>query len=354
MNIRRIALLLAVTLVVGAGVWAAEEGNSHVVILASGGTIAGSAETQTQAGYTSGQVGVEVLINAVPQLSELAEITGEQVANVGSQDMTDAIWLKLAKRVNEIAAKPEVDGIVITHGTDTIEETGYFLNLAVKTDKPVVMTAAMRPSTALSADGPLNIFNAVGVAADPDARGRGVLIVANDDIHGARGITKTSTTDVQTFMSPERGLIGVSLYGVNRYFRYPYRTHTSGSEFSVADVESLPRVDVIYVTADVSPDLIDSAVANGAKGLVTAGVGNGNMTAAALEAVRRAIAKGVVVVRSSRVPAGSVGRNVEINDDEVGTVASGELNPAKARVLLKLALLKTTDPAKIQDLFDRY
>ena len=337
------------------GAWADHHGEKpKIVILATGGTIAGSAETQTQAGYTSGQVGVDILIDAVPQIEDLAEVTGEQIANVGSQDMSDAIWLKLANRINELAASDEVDGIVITHGTDTIEETGYFLNLAVKTDKPVVMTAAMRPSTALSADGPLNIFNAVAVAADPEARGRGVLIVANDDIHGARGITKTSTTDVQTFMSPERGLIGVSLYGVNRYFRYPYRLHTTESEFSVAAVDALPRVDVVYITADVSPDLIDCAVASGAKGLITAGVGNGNMTGPALEAVKRAVAKGVVVVRSSRVPSGSVGRNVEVNDDEVGSVASGELNPAKARVLLKLALLKTKDATTIQDYFDRY
>jgi L-asparaginase len=333
---------------------AAQEVKPRIVILATGGTIAGSADTQTQAGYTSGQVGIAALLGAVPQLSELAEVSGEQVSNVGSQDMSDAIWLALAKRVNALQSGAEVDGIVITHGTDTIEETAFFLNLVVKGDKPVVMTAAMRPSTALSADGPLNIFNAVAVAADAEARGRGVLIAVNDDIHGARSITKTNTTDVQTFQSPERGLIGVSLYGVNRFFRFPYRKHTSSSEFSLEGVEALPRIDVIYITADVSPDLIDSAVKSGAKGLVTAGVGNGNMTGPALEAVERARKKGVVVVRSSRVPGGSVGRNVEVNDDEVGTVASGELNPAKARVLLKLALLKTKDPAQIQDYFDTY
>jgi len=326
----------------------------HIVILATGGTIAGSAETQTQAGYTSGQVGVDVLIAAVPQLEKLARITGEQISNVGSQDMNDAIWLKLAKRINELAAKDDVDGIVITHGTDTIEETGYFLDLVVHTRKPVVMTAAMRPSTALSADGPLNIFNAVGVAADPKAAGRGVMIVANDDIHDARSITKTNTTDVQTFMSPERGLLGVCLYGKNRWFRYPYKLHTYESELSVDGVNELPRVDVIYITAGVSPDLIDCAVAKGAKGIVTAGVGNGNMTGDALKAVERAVKKGVVVVRSSRVTAGSTGRNVEIKDDEIGTVASGGLNPAKARVLLKLVLLKTSDPTKVQEYFDRY
>lgn len=297
---------------------------------------------------------METLINAVPQLKELANITGEQISNVGSQDMTDMIWLKLANRLKEILASDDVDGVVITHGTDTIEETAYFLNLVVKSDKPVVLTAAMRPSTALSADGGLNIFNAVAVAKDSESKGRGVLVVVNDDIHGSRGITKTHTTDVQTFMSPEGGLIGVSLYGVNRYFRYPYKKHTSESEFSVDGVQALPRVDVIYITADVSPDLIDSAVEKGAKGIVTAGVGNGNMTGPALEAVQRAIAKGVVVVRSTRVPSGLVGRNVEVNDDEVGTVVSGELNPAKARILLKLALLKTSDAARIQSYFDTY
>jgi L-asparaginase len=346
---------LAIAILVAVGAHADEHpAKARVVILATGGTIAGSAETQTQAGYTSGQVGVEVLIAAVPQITDLAEVSGEQIANVGSQDMSDAIWLQLANRINELQTDEDVDGIVITHGTDTIEETGYFLNLVVKGDKPVVMTAAMRPSTALSADGPLNIFNAVAVAADPEARGRGVLIAVNDDIHGARSIIKTSPTDVQTFHSPEVGLMGASLYGVNRFFRIPFRNHTSTSIFSSKGVKSLPRVDVIYITADVSADLIDSAVANGAKGLVTAGVGNGNMTGAALEAVQRAIKKGVVVVRASRVPWGAVGRNVEVNDDEVGTVASGRLNPAKARVLLKLALLKTKDAAKIQEYFNTH
>ena len=341
-------------ILLAASAWAQAADKPNIVILATGGTIAGSAESQTQAGYTSGQVGVDVLINAVPQIKDLADISGEQVANVGSQDMSDAIWLDLAGRINTLLAKSDVDGIVITHGTDTIEETAYFLNLVVNSDKPVVMTAAMRPSTALSADGPLNIFNAVAVAADPDAAKRGVLVVANDDIHGARAFTKTSTTDVQTFRSIEYGLVGVSLSGKNRWSRAPFRRHTSGSDFSVKGVDKLPRVEVIYITADTSPDLIDAAVATGAKGLVTAGVGNGNMTGPALIAVKKAVESGVVVVRSTRVTSGAVGRNVEVNDDEVGTVASAELNPARARVLLKLALLKTSDTGKIQQYFYDY
>lgn len=331
---------------------AAEKPN--IMILATGGTIAGSAQSQTQAGYTSGQVGVEVLINAVPQIQDIANISGEQVANVGSQDMSDAIWLTLAARINALLASPEVDGIVITHGTDTLEETSYFLNLVVKSDKPVVLTAAMRPSTALSADGPLNIYNAVAVAADPEAAKRGVLVVVNDDIHGARSFTKTSTTDVQTFRSIEYGLIGASLYGDNRWFRVPFRKHTRQSELLLDGADKLPRVDVIYITADTSPDLIDSAVKNGAAGIVTAGVGNGNMNGPALDAVKAAVKAGVVVVRSTRVTSGTVGRNVEVNDDEVGTVASAELNPARARVLLKLALLKTTDTTVIQNYFYTY
>ncbi|AQA20151.1 L-asparaginase 2 [Halioglobus japonicus] len=325
-----------------------------ITILATGGTIAGSAETQTQAGYTSGQVGVETLLAAVPQLKELADVSGEQVVNVGSQDMSDAIWLDLASRINTLLATKKTEGIVITHGTDTIEETAYFLNLVVDSDKPVVMTAAMRPSTALSADGPLNIYNAVAVAADIRASGRGVLVVANDDIHSARAVTKTNTTDVQTFVSPERGLIGTTLYGKNTFFRTPYRAHTSGSDFSLKGVKALPRVDIIYMHANFSADIIDAAVANGAKGLVIAGVGNGNMTTEAQAAVARATGAGVAVVRSSRVVSGATGRNVETDDDKLGTVASGELNPAKARVLLKLALLTTKDASDIQAMFDKY
>lgn len=354
MNVLSRILLLGLTLLAGNASLAGETMKPNIVILATGGTIAGAAETGTQAGYTSGQVGVETLIKAVPQMGELANISGEQVANVGSQDMNDEIWLKLAGRINELLASDNVDGVVITHGTDTIEETAYFLNLVVHSGKPVVMTAAMRPATALSADGPLNIYNAVAVAADPESAGRGVLVVINDDIHGARGMTKTSTTDVQTFVSAERGVIGATLYGENRYFRTPYRTHTADSEFSVDGVTSMPRVDVIYISAGVSPDLIDAAVANGAKGLVTAGVGNGNMTGDALAAVERARKKGVVVVRSTRVTSGTVGRNVETDDDGLGTVASGELNPAQSRVLLKLVLMKTTEPAAVQAFFNKY
>jgi L-asparaginase len=327
----------------------------HIVILATGGTIAGSGESQTAAGYTSGAVTVDALINAVPQVKDMADITGEQIASIGSQDMNDEVWLKLAKRCNELLAKPDVAGVVITHGTDTLEETAYFLDLTVKSTKPVVMTGSMRPSTAMSADGPLNIYNAVGIVIDPKAKGRGVLVTVDDDIHSAHDVVKTHSTDVGTFGSGEAGLVGVALFGKNTWYRVPEHMNTAKSELALAPtVTALPRVDIIYAHANMSPDIITSAVANGAKGIVIAGVGDGNMTAPALEACKAAIAKGVVVVRSSRTNGGIMRRNIEVNDDQVGTIASMQLNPGKARALLQCALLKTTDRTKIQDYFDRY
>ncbi len=326
----------------------------HIVIIATGGTIAGSADSKTSVGYTSGAVTVDALIAAVPTLKDIARITGEQVASIGSQDMCDSVWLKLAARVNVVLAADSIDGVVITHGTDTMEETAYFLQLVVKSKKPVVLTGSMRPSTALSADGPLNIFNAVAIAGDPAAVGRGVLVAANDDIHSARDITKTNTTDVQTFESPEYGLVGTTLYGKQTFFRGPYRKHTLDSEFSVKDVKSMPRVDILYANSDMSADLIDAAVKLGAKGIVIAGVGDGNMTTPALDALTRAAKAGVVCVRSTRLPSGRTWRNSEINDDKLGLVAAGELNPSKSRVLLKLALMKTKDPVQIQKYFEEY
>ncbi len=326
----------------------------RVVIVATGGTIAGAAKSETDAGYKAGEVAVDVLLEAVPQLKDVAQVRGVQVASIGSQDMSDAVWLKLAAEVNALVASPDVDGVVITHGTDTMEETAYFLNLVVKSDKPVVLTGSMRPATAMSADGPLNIYNAVALAADPRAQGRGVLVGVNDDVHGAHAITKTHTTDVETFSSHEEGLVGVCLFGKCDFFRTPTEVNTARSELSVSADQKLPRVDIIYAHADMSPDLIDAAVAKGAKGLVVAGVGDGNMTTPALEALKRARAMGVVVVRASRVGAGIVRRNIEVNDDELGFVAAMGLNPSKARVLLKLALTKSQDPARIQDYFNRY
>jgi L-asparaginase len=350
----RIAVAIVAVLASAQLASAAGKNKANVVILATGGTIAGAAATGTQAGYTSGAVNIDTMIAGVPGITDLANIKGEQISNVGSQDMTFDIMLKLAKRINELAKSPSVDGFVITHGTDTMEDTAFFLNLTVKTDKPVVMVGSMRPSTAVSADGPLNLYNAVGVAADPKAAGRGVLVVMNDWIQGAHSLTKTSTTAVQTFMSPLRGLVGTANYGKNDFFTSPEWKHTTQSEFDITNVTTLPRVDIIYASADMSPDLIECAATNGAKGIVIAGVGNGNMNKASVTAAANAAKKGVVIVRSSRVVTGSVGRNVELNDDQLGFIASDELNPQKARILLTLALLKQRTPEQLQQMFYTY
>lgn len=326
----------------------------HVVVLATGGTIAGAAAEDGSPGYDAGALGIDILLQAVPQAHELARLSGLQVASIGSQDMSDEVWLKLAREVDRQLADDDVAGVVITHGTDTMEETAFFLNLVVKSDKPVVLTGAMRPATALSPDGPLNLYNAVALAASEQARGHGVLVVANDLIHAAREVTKRNTLFVQAFESPNRGPVGGMHFGELRLFREPQRKHTQQSEFTLGDREELPRVDIIYAHANMHGDLIDAAVSLGAKGIVLAGVGNGNSSQAALEALARARAAGVVVVRSSRSSSGTVIRNYEVDDDANGFVVSDGLGAAKARVLLQLALTTTDDPEQIQQYFWSY
>jgi L-asparaginase len=297
---------------------------------------------------------VESLIQAAPGVEKLAKLEGEQIASIGSQDMNDEVWLKLATRANALLREKDVAGIVVTHGTDTMEETAYFLNLVLKSEKPVVLVGSMRPATSTSPDGPLNLYNGVSVAADPDARGLGVMVVANDDLFSARGITKTNTTDVQTMVSPGRGQLGEAYYGENRIYNRPTEKNTAKSEFSLDGVKALPRVDIVYAAEGVDAVPVQAAVAAGARGIVLAGVGDGNATRAMIDALAAAAKQGVVVVRSTRVGTGFVRRNIELNDDQLGFVAAMDLNPQKARVLLRMALTKTADVTKIQKYFEEY
>jgi len=328
--------------------------SSRIRLLATGGTIAGAQAKPGEYGYKSGTFNVQDLISAVPDLDKLAMISGEQVVNIGSQDMNDEVWLKLASRLNAALASPDVDGVVITHGTDTLEETSYFLSLVAHSDKPVVMVGSMRPATAISADGPGNLYNAVATASSSGARGRGVLVELNDEIHYARNVQKTNTSSVQTFSSVNRGPAGLVNTGKIRWFQPMDKRHGTTSDFSVDGLTKLPRVDILYAYPNMSVDLIDAAIKDGAQGLVIAGVGDGNMTQAALDRLAAAAKSGVVVVRSSRVGSGIVYRNNEVDDDKLGLVASGELSPGKSRVLLQLALTKTKDPRAIQTYFDEY
>ncbi len=353
-TLRTIGSMLMLALFVSGMAWGQQKSLPNVVILATGGTIAGAGASSTGSAYTSGQVKIEAMIDAVPNIRNLANLKGEQLSNVGSQDMSVKIWLDLAKRINELLASKECDGIVITHGTDTQEETAFFLNLVVKSDKPVVLTGSMRPSTALSAEGPLNLYNAVAVAANPKSKDYGVLVVMNDEIHSAHNVKKMMTTPVQTFQSPEEGMVGSVSFGDVTYFHKPHGLYCKQSEFSVDGVKALPRVDIFYACADASPDLITAMVKAGAKGIIIAGVGDGNMSAPVLEEVKKAVKAGVSVVRASRVPIGAVLIKGEINDEEFGTVSAGELNPQKARVLLMLALLKNRNRADLQKLFIEY
>lgn len=327
---------------------------ARIRVLATGGTIAGAQAAPGEYGYKAGALDIQQILNGVPGLNKLAVISSEQIVNIPSQDMNDAVWLKLAHRLNEVIASPDVDGVVITHGTDTMEETSYFLSLVVPTEKPIVMVGAMRPATALGADGPANLYNAVAAAASTEARGRGVLVIMNDELHYARNVTKTNTSAMQTFVSMNRGPAGLANTGKINWFQRMDKKLGRASEFSVGGRNSLPRVDVLYAHANMSVDLIEAAVRKGAKGLVIAGVGDGNMTQGALGALAAAVKRGVVVVRSTRVASGIVYRNNEVDDDKLGFVASGELTPGKSRVLLQLALTKTRDANRIQQMFYQY
>ena len=323
----------------------------RVTILAVGGTVAGSGPGSLDASYTSGTVTVDKLIAAVPEINKIATIKGEQISNIGSQEMNNEVWLKLANRVNELLTSGKADGIVITHGTDTMEETAYFLNLVVKSDKPIVFTGAMRNSGSLSADGPLNIYNAVNVAMSKEAAGKGVMVVMNDEIHAAREVTKSDTTAVDTFKSPNSGKIGTAYYGNVKFYMNPTRKHTINSAFDITKIKELPRVDIIYSHSNDNPDFVNLAVKNGAKGIVNAGMGNGNPFPSVLEALGEAVKSGVVVVRGSRVSSGETTMNGEVDDGKYGFLASDNLNAQKARVLLMLALTKTSDKARIQEYF---
>jgi L-asparaginase len=237
-----------------------------------------------------------------------------------------------------------------------MEETGYFLSLVVKSDKPVVLVGSMRPATAIGADGPANLYNAVALATKPEARGLGPLIVLNDEVHFAREAQKLNTTELNTFRSPNRGRAGVINVGNFHSFSKLATLHTTKSEFSVdgKGVNDLPRVDVIYSYANFGPDVVDFLVKQGCKGIVLAGVGDGNSTDAVIAALTQAAKNGVAVVRSSRTGSGVVVRNVEVDDDKLGFIASMELSPQKARVLLMLGLMKTSDPKKLQQYFMEY
>jgi L-asparaginase len=323
----------------------------RVLVLATGGTIAGVADPRAAGAYKSGVITAEQLLASVPALDKVATLKAEQMSSIGSQDMNDTVWFTLARRIQKAFADKEVDGVVITHGTDTLEETAFFLDNVLRVDGPVVLVGSMRSSTDLSADGPNNLYEAVRVAASPKAHKRGVMAVMNDKIEGARGVSKSNTTSVETFGSPNSGPVGYVDSAGGIRFLYPV-LESNRAKYNLPDAPPLPRVDIVYSHANMDALPIENAIANKAKGIVLAGVGDGNTSKAALEALEKAAKDGIVVVRSTRVRSGFVTRNVEVDDDKSGFVVSEDLNPQKARILTQLLIASgVNDRGRMQEAF---
>lgn len=327
----------------------------QVVILATGGTIAGAgADAAKSATYQAAKVPVDKLIAGIPTLSDVAAVRGEQVFQIASESFTNAHLLQLGKRVSALLKQADVDGVVVTHGTDTLEETAYFLNLVVKSDKPIVVVGSMRPGTAMSADGMLNLFNAVAVAASKDARGKGVLVTMNDEINSGRDVSKAVNIRTDAFKSPW-GALGMVVEGKNYWFRLPAKRHTVNSEFDIDRIDSLPAVEIAYGYGNAAPTAYQAFAGQGAKAVIHAGTGNGSVSNQVVPALRDLRAKGVQIIRSARVTGGGfVLRNAEQPDDQYDWVVAHDLNPQKARILASVALTKTQDSRELQRIFWEY
>ncbi|MDY7532219.1 asparaginase [Pseudomonas sp. Bout1] len=328
---------------------------ANVVILATGGTIAGAgASAANSATYQAAKVGIEQLIAGVPELSQIANVRGEQVLQIASESITNENLLQLGRRVAELADSKDVDGIVITHGTDTLEETAYFLNLVEKTDKPIVVVGSMRPGTAMSADGMLNLYNAVAVAGSQDARGKGVLVTMNDEIQSGRDVSKMVNIKTEAFKSPW-GPLGMVVEGKSYWFRLPAKRHTMNSEFDIKTIKSLPDVEIAYSYGNVSDTAYKALAQAGAKAIIHAGTGNGSVSSKVVPALQELRKQGVQIIRSSHVNAGGfVLRNAEQPDDKYDWVVAHDLNPQKARILAMVALTKTQDSKELQRMFWEY
>jgi len=335
----------AVILVACVGAAAAQEPLPLIKVVATGGTIANT---------PSGRLNAAEVADAIPALKRVARLEVEEVVRVGSSSITLENWLRLARRINEILAQEaEVKGVVVTHGSNTVEETGYFLSLTIKSDKPVVLTAAQRQFTTLSSDSPKNFLQAVRVAASDDARGKGALIVTNDVINAARDATKNITYRLETYNSRDLGVLGYVDEDRITFYRTPLKQHTTATPFDVSRLQKLPRVDIVTSYVDADGALIDAAVAHAkVEGLVIAGFPTGSATPAMEQAMNRAAARGIPVVMTNR---GGTGRITDTRGKEARPLIFGDnLTPQKARILLMLALTTTLDPAEIQRIFQTY
>lgn len=323
----------------------ADEAKPQVTILATGGTIAGSSASKTDTtNYKAGSLGVDILINAVPEIADVAEAKGEQISNTISGNISSSILLTLSKRVNQLLNTEGQQGVVITHGTDTLEETAFFLDLTVKSDRPVVLVGAMRPASAISADGSMNLLEAVTLAADKKAEKRGIMVVLNDRIGSAFYTTKTNSTAPDSFKAIEPGYLGVFVSGKPKFYYSP-ALPIDRVFFDVSKLENLPYVEIIYAYPDQQPTLLESALKNGAQGIVVAASGNGNVSSVMEAKIKELTEKGIPVVMTTRTGSGYV-------STKSFAIGSGFLNPQKSRVLLQLALAIGADMKQIAEYFD--
>jgi L-asparaginase len=324
----------------------------RIMILATGGTIAGSGESSTKAAYKAGKVPIDDLLNAVPAIHQFGKISGEQVTSIGSQDMNIATWLVLSNRINQIFKENLADAIVVTHGTDTMESTAYFLKLTVMSNKPVVVVGSMRPSTALSQDGNRNLLDAVMVAADPKTQGKGVVVAMNEKVFDPRDVTKGSSTNLETFVSRNFGPIGLIYDSKVSYYYQSLKN--PAKKFDVTKLTSLPQVEIVYGYADASPITVSSLMNSPVKGIVYDGMGNGNFNEPVGKELALAAKKGIQVVRSNRTGSGRTTLENEVDDKALGFIVADDLSAQKARILLMLSLTETADREKIQQNFFDY
>lgn len=332
----------------------AQAAKPNVVVLATGGTIAGAgASAINSATYAAAKVPVDKLLAGLPELSNVANVKGEQVFQIASESFTNDNLLTLGRRVSALVKQADVDGVVVTHGTDTLEETAYFLNLVIHTSKPIVVVGSMRPGTALSADGALNLLNAVTVAASKDAAGKGVLVTMNDEIQSGRDVSKSVNIKTEAFKS-QWGALGMVVEGKNYWFRAPVKRHTAQSEFNIDTISTLAAVDIVYSYGNVPRTQFDAAGKSGIQALIHGGPGNGSVADRIVPALQDLRQQGIQIIRSSRVPDGFVLRNAEQPDDKYDWVVAHDLKPQKARILAAVALTQTRDSKELQRIFWQY
>jgi L-asparaginase len=324
----------------------------RVVVVGTGGTIASSASVSTDFHNYDISDSVEQVLAAVPEAAELADLRGVQAVNISSFRIDNSILLGLARRVSEVLADPSTDAVVITHGTDTLDESAYFLHLVLRTTKPVVVVGAMRPARSLSSDGALNFFNAVATATTRSSRGKGVLVVANSHIYGGRDVIKRDTSSVDAIQGAKFGILGEICGHTARFFHSPVQLHTASSEFDINCLHELPQVDILFDHQAAGTHLCQASVAAGSKAIVVAGTGNGSLSPGLRKGAALARDVGVVVIRASRTGQGIVAPLH--SDAELGIITAGSLPPQKARILAMLGIAYSKNAEQLQQAFDSY